>query len=88
MNELGSNVLKVMEGSSLGRMSIYVLTKQAQDLGIDMNEMSPEDLNKLVSRLKSVLPFFLADETEAVLVQIRKLTNDFSMVNNNSAVST
>jgi hypothetical protein len=80
MNELGTNVLKVMESSSLGRMSVYVLTKQSIDLGIDLDNIAPDDVAKLSKRLKTVLPFFLGDETDQVLTQIRKLTNDRSMV--------
>ena len=80
MNDLGTNVLKVMEDSSLGRMSIYILSKQSMDLGIDLDNLKPEELAKLASRLKAVLPFFLADETEVVLAQIRKLTNNAGMV--------
>jgi hypothetical protein len=80
MNELGTNVLKVMERSSLGRMSVYVLTKQSVDLGIDLENLAVDDVAKLSARLKTVLPFFLGDETDQVLTQIRKLTNDRSMV--------
>ncbi|MDO9537280.1 MAG: hypothetical protein Q7J68_03065 [Thermoplasmata archaeon] len=80
MNELGTNVLKVMESSSLGRMSIYVLTKQSEVLGIDMENISPEDVTKLANRFKSVLPFFLGEETDEVLVQIRRVTNSISAV--------
>lgn len=80
MNELGTKVLKVLESSSLGRMSVYVLTKQSMDLGIDLEKMDPEDVPKLSARLKAVLPFFLGDETDEVLTQIRKLTNGRSMV--------
>ena len=76
MNDISTNVLKAMESSSLGRMSIYVLSKQSLDLGIDMDNMSPDDLPVLASRLKSVLPFFLGEETDMVLIQIRKLIND------------
>jgi hypothetical protein len=80
MNELGTNVLKVLENSSLGRMSVYVLTKQSMDLGIDLENIVPGDVVKLSARLKTVLPFFLGDETDEVLTQIRKLTNGRSMV--------
>jgi len=80
MNELGTNVLKVLENSSLGRMSVYVLTKQSTDLGIDLENIKPGDITKLSARLKTVLPFFLGDETNEVLTQIRKLTNGRSMV--------
>ena len=80
MNDLGANVLKAMEGSSLGRMSVYVLSKQCLDLGIDLDNMSQGDVNKLASRLRSVLPFFLGDETERVLSQIRRLINNETRV--------
>ena len=80
MNELGSNVLKVMESSSLGRMSVYVLTKQSADLGIDLDNIAIHDVPKLSARLKTVLPFFLGDETDEVLSQIRKVINEKSMV--------
>ena len=76
MNALGNDVLKVMENSSLGRMSIYVLAKQSMDLGIDMNELAPQDIPKIAARLKTVLPFFLGDETDNIITQIRKLTNN------------
>jgi hypothetical protein len=80
MNELGTSVLKAMESSSLGRMSIYVLSKQTSDLGIDLDNISPEDVAKLTARLKTVLPFFLADETDSVLTKIRKVINEHSAV--------
>lgn len=80
MNELGSNVLKAMESSSLGRMSIYVLSKQSSDLGLDLEHLEPGDVMKLSSRLKSVLPFFLGDETDEVLMQIRRIANHEGMV--------
>ncbi len=76
MNALGTDVLKVMESSSLGRMSIYVLSKQTSDLGIDLDNLSHDDLQKLTGRLKLVLPFFLASETDEVLNKIRKLSNN------------
>ena len=74
MNELGSDILKVMENSSLGRMSVYILSKQINDLGMDLNNISPDDVTVLANRLKTVLPFFLADETDIVVNNIRKLT--------------
>lgn len=80
MNELGTNVLKVMEHSSLGRMSIYVLSKQSADLGLDLNNLKPGDVVQLSTKLKTVLPFFLGDETNEVLNQIRKIANGDSVV--------
>ena len=81
MNDLGTGVLKAMESSSLGRMSIYVLNKQSQDLGIDIENIAPEEVVKLTARLRSVLPFFLGDETETVINEIRRLTNNSGVAN-------
>jgi len=75
MNELSTNILKVMEDSPLGCMSIYVLSKQSADLGLDLNSVSPEDVMRLSTRLKTVLPFFLGEETDSVLNQIRRIAN-------------
>ncbi|MBA3046310.1 MAG: hypothetical protein KKH41_09645 [Candidatus Thermoplasmatota archaeon] len=80
MNDLGAGVLKALESSSLGRMSIYVLSKQGRDLGIDIDNLAPEEVVKLTARLKAVLPFFLGEETEEVINQIRRLTNNTTMV--------
>ena len=73
MNELGTGILRIMEGSSLGRMSVYILSKQTKDLGFDLNDISSDEVSILAIRLKTVLPFFLADETEDIVRNIRKL---------------
>ena len=80
MNELGTGILRIMESSSLGRMSVYILSKQTIDLGLDLNKITQDDIPVLTNRLKTVLPFFLADETEIVVRNIKKLTNDINMV--------
>jgi hypothetical protein len=80
MNELGTNVLKVMEGSSLGLMSVYVLSKQSSDLGLDLNTIDSNGVVRLSTKLKTVLPFFLGDETDEVLMQIRKIANGDKVV--------
>ncbi|MCK5024224.1 MAG: hypothetical protein KAR56_01245 [Thermoplasmata archaeon] len=75
MNELGTGILKIMEKSSLGRMSVYILSKQTRDLGIDLDTISKDEAIVLVGRLKMVLPFFLADENFKVITNIRKYVN-------------
>ena len=80
MNELGTGILQVMEGSSLGQMSVYILSKQTKDLGINLDEISSDEANALVGRLKAVLPFFLADETNELIVNIRKYVSNVNMV--------
>ena len=76
MNDLGNGVLDVMERSSLGRMSVYILSKQSIDLGIDLDDMTPDDIPVLAERFKKVLPFFLGDETDDVVRSISLLAND------------
>jgi hypothetical protein len=73
MNELGDNLLEVMEASTLGKMSVHVLNKQSEDLGIDLDLINKKDLRDLIKRLEDILPFFLGDESRAVLAKIRKL---------------
>jgi len=76
MNELGNSVLRIMEESPLGRMSIYVLKKQSIDAGIDLEEMRDEDIPVLASRLKDVLPFFLGEEYGGVITKIKRLNGN------------
>ena len=80
MNELSMGILKVMETSSLGRMSVYILNKQTTDLGIDLNTISLDEARTLTDRLKSVLPFFLAEETDEVIMNINKFVNNGNVV--------
>ena len=80
MNELGTGLLKVLESSSLGRMSVYVITKQSHDLGIDLDTISPVEAGRLVSKLGNVLPFFLADETNEVITNMKRFVNNGNMV--------
>ena len=80
MNELGIGILEVMESSSLGRMSVYILSKQTKDLGINLDTISSDEAVVLLGRLKTVLPFFLADETNELIIKIRKFVNNGNMV--------
>ena len=80
MNELGNGILKVMESSSLGRMSVYILSKQTKDLDINLEAITQDEAIVLVGRLKTVLPFFLADETNELIIKIRKFVNNGNMV--------
>jgi hypothetical protein len=74
MNDLGSRILQVLEGSPLGDMSVFVLTKQSADMGINLDSMSKKDIPPLVDRLGEVLPFFLGESTNNVLINIRRIS--------------
>ena len=76
MNELGAKILAVMESSTLGKMSVHVLTKQSKDIGVDLDRITEEDILPLADKLSNVLPFFLGEETKTVLAGIRKLADD------------
>ena len=80
MNELGTGILEVLENSSLGRMSVYILSKQTRDMGINLESISSDEAVLLMGRLKTVLPFFLADETNEVIMNIRKFVSNKNMV--------
>jgi hypothetical protein len=76
MNTLSKSVLAIMEGSPLGSMSKYVLAKQSLDAGINLEEMAPDDIPALSSKLREVLPFFIGEQTEKVVTMIRKLKDN------------
>ena len=80
MNDLGKDLLNVLESSVLGKMSVHVLRKQSQEAGIDLNNITAKDIPRLVDRLKSVLPFFIGDDTNTVLVKIKKLSNNGGII--------
>lgn len=76
MNDLGTRILEVLEGSPLGDMSIHVLKKQSNDMELDLDRVSKQDILPLVERLNDVLPFFLGDDTGSVLIDIRKIASN------------
>ena len=76
MNPLGQIVLDIMQDSNLGVMSVHVLKKQSMDAGLDLSVLSRKDINKLSDKLKVVLPFFIGDEADDVLMRIKRLGNN------------
>lgn len=76
MNPLGKNVLDIMQNSNLGVMSVHVLKKQSMDAGLDLNVLSRKDINTLSDKLRVVLPFFIGDEADDVLMRIKRLGNN------------
>ncbi len=83
MNPLGQNVLDIMQDSNLGMMSIHVLKKQSMDAGLDLNALSRRDINKLSDKLKVVLPFFIGEEADDVLMRIKRLGNNGNKIGGN-----
>ncbi len=76
MNNLGENILAVMESSNLGKMSVHILNKQSKDIGVDLENMTEGDIPPLIKQLNDVLPFFLGDETKELLAKIRKYADN------------
>ena len=75
MNDLGTRILNVMEQSSLGEISVHILSKQTNDLGMDLEHITSKDLIPLADQLSTVLPFFLGEDTGNIVVNIRRLGN-------------
>lgn len=76
MNDLGANILAVMENSNLGEMSVHVLYKQSKDIGIDLDNITEREVTTLIEQLSDILPFFLGEETRDVLAKIRRYSDN------------
>ena len=76
MNDLGTRILNVMEQSPLGKMSVYILSKQTSDLGLDLENITSNEVIILADQLSTVLPFFLGEDTRDIVVNIRRLGNN------------
>ena len=76
MNDLGTRILNVMEQSPLGKMSVYILSKQTNDLGLDLENITSKEVIVLADQLNTVLPFFLGEDTRNIVVNIRRLGNN------------
>jgi len=76
MNSLGMKIVKVMQESPVGNMSIFLYTKQCQDAGINPEYIRPEQIPMLIQRLEEVLPYFAGRRTTEIIDRINKLTND------------
>lgn len=60
----------------MGRMSVHILSKQTNDLGLDLENITSKDLIPLADQLSNVLPFFLGEDTRDIVVNIRRLGNN------------
>ena len=76
MNTLGRKILRILETSPMGPMSVHFLNKQCEQANIDMETIDLHDIPRLSDRLKTILPFFIGKNTEGVLVQIEKLKDE------------
>ena len=76
MNALGRKILRVLEGSPMGPMSVHFLNKQCEQAQIDIDRITLDDIEKLTSRMSNILPFFIGKNTDNVLSQINKLQDD------------
>lgn len=65
-----------MEQSPLGTMSVYILSKQTNVLGLDLENITSKEVIVLADQLSTVLPFFLGEDTRDIVVNIRRLGNN------------
>lgn len=80
MNALSRKILKILEQSSLGNMSPYILEKQCIDLGFDAKSLSKEQIPQLVKQLEDVLPLFVGKQTSSLLQQIETKVNEEEVI--------
>jgi len=73
MNNLGLKVLNILQDSPMGKMSEYLLEKQARDAGIDLDNLKKPDLDVIRERLEKILPFFIGSQTQAVMEKLQAL---------------
>ena len=76
MNRLGRKVLKILENSPMGGLSVHFLSKQCDEMKIDLNSITSSDLSKLSGRMENILPFFIGRNAEGVIEKIQKLESD------------
>ncbi|MGC9060877.1 MAG: hypothetical protein ACP5JR_06585 [Thermoplasmata archaeon] len=77
MNSLGMKIVKIMQESPIGNMSIFIYTKQCQDAGINPEYIKPEEIPVLLQRLKEVLPYFAGKKSPEIIQRISTLSVHF-----------
>jgi hypothetical protein len=73
MNTLGRQMLRILEETPLKTMSVHMLNKQCEESGINIDDLKPQDLPILISRLEKILPFFIGNNTRKVIRQLQRL---------------
>ncbi|MCX8173314.1 MAG: hypothetical protein N3F63_01720 [Thermoplasmata archaeon] len=76
MNTLGRRIVKAMEESPVGSMSVFIYTKQCRDAGINPDAIRPEELPLLVQRLNEVLPYFAGKKSNEIIQKISMLSSN------------
>ncbi len=70
MNKISRKILKALEQSPLGPLSVHFLAKQCEDSGLDVTTLSIEDIPHLIERMRRILPFFIGKNAENVIQNI------------------
>ncbi|MEM3397145.1 MAG: hypothetical protein QW620_05010 [Thermoplasmata archaeon] len=76
MNSLGMKIVRTMQESPVGNMSIFIYTKQCQDAGINPESIRPEELPLLIQRLNEVLPYFAGKKSNEIIQKISTLSKE------------
>ena len=73
--ELTKKIQEIMS-AEMGHIGVFIVSKQCRDLGIDPEDIEPEDLNDLAKALgKVMLTFGGSEKARKVEHEIKKLAN-------------
>jgi len=71
--ELTKKIQDIMT-AEMGQIGVFIVSKQCRDLGIDPENIAPEDLNDLAKALgKVMLTFGGSEKAKKIEQQIKKL---------------
>ncbi len=76
MNILSTKILKILENSPCELMGSHILNKQAQELDLDLEGLTVDDIPALIKKLEAVLPYYAGDATQGVIEAIEKLVKE------------
>ncbi len=73
--ELTKKIQEIMS-AEMGHIGVFIVSKQCRDLGVDPEDIEPEDLNDLAKALgKVMLTFGGSEKARKVEREIKKLAN-------------
>lgn len=76
MNILSTKILKILENSPCELMGSHILNKQAQELDLDLDELTVDDIPSLLQKLEAVLPYYAGDATPGIIEAVAKLVKE------------
>ena len=79
MNAIARKVLRILEESPMGDLSVHFLRKQCAEASLEFDSLDHDDLAVLAKRLERILPFFIGKSTASVLEAITLLQEEHAI---------